>query len=263
MGHVARTSGATGTHREQEFTRTLGPKLKTALQDKGHTVVLIGADSAVPKSDVFIALHTDGNLNRSIRGGSVGYPSNDPNSPSGQLARAWKRWHEAGGYSGGFHPDNYTQGLRFYYGFGKSSSKWKFLAEHGTTTNTEDEAWLFSHMAECVAAHVNAIGEIVGHPGQITPPIPITPPSSETEEEMKLWLLRKEDETKVWVTDLLTKRHVQSESELDDLVYLNKMQNGKLLFTPDPGSESGQGSYAMVRVVGAANTWLAAIPIAN
>lgn len=263
MGHVARTSGATGTHREQEFTRTVGPHLKTALQDKGHTVILIGADSTVPKSDVFIALHTDGNVNRSIRGASVGYPSNDPGSHHGRLAQAWKRHHQALGFPGGFHKDNYTQGLRFYYGFGKSSSKWKFLAEHGTTTNAEDEAWLFANIDKCVQAHVNAIGEIVGHPGgQVTPPVPVTP-VPEIEDDMRCWLLRKEDESSVWLTDLLTKRHVKSEAELDDLVYLNSVQGGKMLWTPEAGTTQGDGSYKMVRILGATNTWLADIPEAS
>lgn len=167
MGHVARTTGAVGTHREQEFVRALGHKLVAALNEKGHDIRLIGADSSVPASDVFIALHTDGNVNRSIRGASVGYPSNDPNSSHGKLAQAWKRHHQALGFPGGFHRDNYTQGLRFYYGFGKSSSKWKFLAEHGTTTNPQDEAWLFANIDKCVQAHVNAIGEVVGHPIQL------------------------------------------------------------------------------------------------
>lgn len=166
MGHVARTSGATGTHREQEFAKLLGARLKTELSKRGHLVYLIGADHPVPypNCEVFIALHTDGNLNKSIRGASVGYPSDDPNSPSGKLAQAWKFFHQLLGYPGGFHRDNYTSGLRYYYGFRNSIAKYEFLAEHGTTTNPEDEAWLFANLEKCVQAHVHAIGHVVGHP---------------------------------------------------------------------------------------------------
>ena len=164
MGHVPRTSGATGTHREQEFARTVGPRLTKALSDRGHKVYLIGADDPVPFCDVFVSLHLDGNINRAIRGASVGYPSDNPGSPSGRLAQAWKRWHQAHGFPGGFHRDNYTSGLRYYYGFRKSNAKYEFLAEHGTSTNSEDERWLFSNIEACVRAHVDAIGEVVGHP---------------------------------------------------------------------------------------------------
>lgn len=90
---------------------------------------------------------------------------------------------------------------------------------------------------------------------------PPSSPISETEEDMKLWLLRKEDESQVWITDLLTKRHIKSESELDDLVYLNNTQGGKMLWTPEPGTTTGEGSYRMIRVLGSTNTWLADIPI--
>lgn len=263
MGHVARTSGATGTHREQEFVKTLGPKLRSELFVRGHKALLIGADDSIPSCDVFVALHTDGNVNKSIRGASVGYPSSDPNSNHAKLAAVWKRHHQAQGYSGGFHKDNYTEGLRFYYGFGKVGAKYEFLAEHGTTTNPEDEAWLFANVNRCVQAHVDAIGEVVGHP--VTPPVvdpEPTPPSVENEENMK-WLFRLDGDSKVWLTDLLSKRHVTSESELDDLVYLNKMVGGKMLFTPEPGTTVGEGSYKMVRVLGKTNTWLNAIPVAS
>lgn len=75
-------------------------------------------------------------------------------------------------------------------------------------------------------------------------------PSSPTleEEEMKLWLFKVKETGNVYITDLITKRHVQTEAELDDLVYLNKMKNGQMLWTPETGSAvSDTGSYALVR----------------
>lgn len=257
-GHVARTTGVTGTHREQEFAKTLGGLLSVAFTDRGHRVHLIGADDAVPSCDVFIALHLDGNVDHTLHGASVGYPSNDPKSPSGLLANAWKKFHQHYGYSWGFHKDNYTDNLRFYYGFRKSNAKYEFLAEHGTSTNPEEELWLFSHYSACVMAHVDAVGEVVGHPKPVLTPPTTTP---EIEEDMRLWLMRVKDDPKIWITDLITKRHVQSEDELNDLVYLNKTQGGKMLWVPEPGTESGPDSYKMVRVLGN-DRLIGSIPVA-
>lgn len=167
MGHCFRRSGATGTHREQEFASTVGPRLQSALRVRGHGASLIGADDSVPDSDVFVALHCDGNVNGGIRGASVGYPD----SKGSRLAQAWKQEHTRQGFPGGWHSDNYTDALRRYYGFGRSGAPYRFLAEHGTTTNRSDEAWLFANIDRCVQAHVDAIGSLFSHPN----PSPATP----------------------------------------------------------------------------------------
>jgi hypothetical protein len=173
MGHVPRRTGATGTHREQEFTRSVGSRLAEQLRKLGHRVHLIGADDPVPAADVFVALHCDGSSNPARRGASVGYPD----AAGARLAAAWKRAHQRHGYPGGFLRDNYTPALASYYGFGRARAlpggqRIRFLAEHGTTTNKSDEAWLFANLKRCVQAHVDAIGEVVGHP---KPPTPVTP----------------------------------------------------------------------------------------
>jgi peptidoglycan hydrolase-like protein with peptidoglycan-binding domain len=170
MGHVPRRTGATGTHREQEFTRELGQRLFAALHDAGHHPTLIGADDAVPRTDAFVALHCDGSTNPARRGASVGYPD----ARGAQLAAAWKRAHQRCGYAGGFLRDNYTAALAGYYGFRRSAAPVRFLAEHGTTTNREDEQWLFANLDACARAHVEAIDEVFGPP-------PTPPPSDEWE----------------------------------------------------------------------------------
>lgn len=162
MGHVPRTRGATGTVREQEFARALAPRIESRLVERGHHVSVIGADEPVPRSDVFVALHLDGSLNRDRHGGSVGYPSSD--SSSRRLAQAWKAAHQQAGYSWGFLPDNYTAALAGYYGFGRSSADHEFLAEHGHATNPEELAWLFANLDAIADGHVRAIGATVGHP---------------------------------------------------------------------------------------------------
>lgn len=196
MGHVPRKSGATGTHREQEFTRAVGPLLRWTLAERGHHVHLIGADDPVPASDVFIALHTDGSTNPARRGASVGYPDD----AGGQLASAWKRAHQRHGYPAGFLRDNYTEGLRQYYGFGRSTARWRFLAEHGTTTNTDDAQWLFNHLEQVVAAHVDAVGEVVGHPA--------TPPQEDT-----VYVYR--DGPHLVAFSLIGRRRLESMEEVD------------------------------------------------
>lgn len=160
-GHCFRTSGATGGRDEQRFTDEVGRRLAWRLGELGHRVHLLTADQAVPRGlDVFVALHTDGNVNPAKRGASVGY-----NTDGGRrLAAAWKRAWQRAGFASGFLPDNYTAALRGYYGFGLSDARFEFLAEHGHHSNPAEYDWLHSHYDEAAAAHVAAIGELVGHP---------------------------------------------------------------------------------------------------
>lgn len=173
MGHVPRTRGVTGTHREQEFVKALAPNIQERLLMMGHNVRLIGADDYRNEQppwhiDIFVSLHTDGSTNKNRRGASVGYP--DENGK--KLAHAWKRAHQRHGYPGGFLPDNYTAGLRGYYYYDeakRSGAKYRFLAEHGTTTNSADEKWLFENINQCAQAHADAISEIAGVPSMPDP----------------------------------------------------------------------------------------------
>lgn len=171
MGHVPRTTGATGTWREQELTRLLGKKLRALLVDAGHKVHLMGADDAVPVSrgDVFVALHGDsGNATfagpgRSTRrGASVGFPAGD----SGRMGRAWKKAYAAEGWPGGFLADNNTPAMREYYMWARTGGfNHRYLAEQATLTNSKDEAWIFAHIHEAAVAHVKAIRKVLGGSG--------------------------------------------------------------------------------------------------
>lgn len=162
-GHCFRKRGATGTHREQEFANALGQRLAERLRAHGHLVHLIGADDPVPRADAFVALHCDGSSNKARRGASVGFPD----AKGALLAKAWKEEHSRAGYPGGWLGDNYTAALRGYYGFGKAKgTPYRFLAEHATTTNRQDEIWLESHINEAAEAHVRALGRVLGHPNE-------------------------------------------------------------------------------------------------
>lgn len=160
MGHVARTTGATGTVREQEFARAIAPRIQLRLANLGHVCHVIGADAPVPASDVFLALHLDGSTNSARHGASVGWP----NDAGRVYGRAWKAAHQLAGYRWGFLPDNYTAALAGYYGFRRAQARFELLAEHGHATNMEEREWLFANLDALADAHVVAIGAIVGHP---------------------------------------------------------------------------------------------------
>lgn len=182
-GHCFRRSGATGTHREQEFTNLVGDRLATALKARGHRVHIVLADTAAPypASDAFIALHTDGSTKPERRGASVGYA----NENGKRLAHAWKRAHQRRGFPGGYLPDNYTEALRSYYGYSRAKANFEFLAEHGTTTNAADRDWLFANLDAVVEAHVDAVGELFGHPNAVVNPPPPPPPGVTLGERIK------------------------------------------------------------------------------
>jgi nucleoid-associated protein YgaU len=173
MGHVPRTSGRTGTWREQELTRKLGRALRAQLIEAGHKAHLMGADDAlpVPKGDVFVALHGDsgnaavaGHGKSTRRGASVGFPESDRSDR--RLAMEWKRQHAKAGFPGGFLPDNNTANLREYYMWERTGAfTHRYLAEHATLTNSADEEWIFAHIQQSAAAHVRAIARIVGSAG--------------------------------------------------------------------------------------------------
>lgn len=166
-GHCFRTSGATGGRDEQRLANEVGTRLQLGLVRLGHKVHLLSADQAVPGGlDVFVALHTDGVAKTATvdpqrkHGASVGY-----NTAGGaKLAAAWKRHHQLAGFRWGFLPDNYTAGLRGYYGFGRSDARFEFLAEHGMHSNNEEHAWMHSNYDLLARTHIAAIGEMVGHP---------------------------------------------------------------------------------------------------
>lgn len=180
MGHAGRTTGSTGTHREQEFTTSLGPIVANQLTQRGYHVSLIDAvtgayDSVPRRADAFISLHGDGSSDPARRGASVGFPDD---IHSAEFAWAWKSVHSRS-YPGPWHRDNYTSALRGYYMWKRTTHiKYRFLAEHGTLTNRADEKWLFDNLTTCAMAHVVAVSRVL----PITTPSPV--PLAESEDEM-------------------------------------------------------------------------------
>jgi len=151
MGHVGVTRGSTGAPREQEFNSKLGPKIQALGQQRGYTVHLLKARDKVPTCDLYISLHCDGNSNKGATKASVGYPPTS--APSKEYAALWKKTYGAI-YPLSFRSDNYTNNLRYYYGYSMTKARAKVLVEHGFITNPGEQRWLFANLDAIAAAHV-------------------------------------------------------------------------------------------------------------
>lgn len=141
MGHAGRTSGATGAPGEQAYTQLVGSACARLLNRDGWSVRPIVADPPMSqyRGDAFFAVHADGSTSPRVRGASVGYQ----NAAGARLAHAWRDAYVARGFTGPWHPDNYTANLAGYYGVRAAVSAGTLAAciiECGTITNAEDRA---------------------------------------------------------------------------------------------------------------------------
>lgn len=175
MGHVGRTSGATGAPGEQVFAAAVGQACAELLHGHGWLIHPIAADppAAYYQGQAFVAVHADGSTNPTVRGASVGYQ----NTAGGQLAQAWRDAYAARGFTGPWHPDNYTANLAQYYGVRAALSAGNTRAcivECGTITNAEDRALMDPRRVAL------AIGDAVGIPHGLGGP---ATPETYTEEE--------------------------------------------------------------------------------
>lgn len=161
MGHVApREPGfesGTGTVREQELTRKLGGLLKAKLDaDPAFDCILVPGD--IPngiKCDAAIFLHGDGSASKTSRGYSYGFPEFAVNRRLRDLLQ--EEYEKLPGHPPK-HTDNYTGGLRGYYGYSRVNTAGpEVLIEHGFLTNPTDQAWIFAHLPEIANAHYRAI----------------------------------------------------------------------------------------------------------
>ena len=178
MGHVPRKTGSTGTVREQEFTSALGPILAQKLRALGWTVHLLNADPPgrkYPQTDLFLALHADGNSNPNVGSASFFYPPRD--SKEGfAWGTHWAAAHQKyAGYNFGFRRPNYVSSLSTgFYAWRESRvrasiatpAKVCLLAEHYFATNPNEARWAWTpgRIEQMANAHVAALGAWNGHP---------------------------------------------------------------------------------------------------
>lgn len=160
-GHVApREPGfepGTGTTREQELARTIQTRLSGLLSADGRFVVTL-CPGDIPdgwEGDLFLALHGDGSSNTASSGYCFGYPEGSAASKAFTLLLAGEYEKLPG------HPphrkDNYTGGLRRYYGWRRVNAPVKVLVEHGFLTNPAERDWLFANTNKIALAWYRAV----------------------------------------------------------------------------------------------------------
>ena len=168
QGHCFRAEGATGTVREQEFAYRLSEELDDVFRFFGWKVNIIGADygGPYPSADIFVALHCDGSINGGAHGASVGFPI-ETAVESARYASLWKVCHqETAGYEWGFRRDNYTRGLKRYYGFGQGGHfRVELVVEHFFATNAAEQLWAFSPgtIRKMALAHAQTAGDYLNY----------------------------------------------------------------------------------------------------
>lgn len=156
MGHVPRTSGATGTAGEQAINKSIGMVMETLLKQTHIKYRIMGADNwekpEPNKSTIFLALHCDGSTSPDARGFSMGYKPGSNQDFKEWLATAY-------GKLSGFtrRKDNYTTGMSKYYGWKHIDATYPVLIEHGFLTNQVERDWIKSHIAEIAKSHVDVI----------------------------------------------------------------------------------------------------------
>lgn len=165
-GHCFRRRGSTGTAGEQDYNIAVCREAERRFRILGVRCEIILADDPVPRSDVFVAVHGDGSTNPRAQGCSVGYR----NRSSGIIANQWKRAYIEMGFEGGARADNYTNGLRYYYGTGRAhraGTPIAWIIEGGFLTNPIDRAFMQTSQGHDAAAQaiVSAVmGENVKRP---------------------------------------------------------------------------------------------------
>jgi N-acetylmuramoyl-L-alanine amidase-like protein len=155
--------GGTGTTREIEFTHAMQTRLVAILKadDRFHPIPQPGDLTDTP-CDAALYFHGDGSSSSSSRGRSFGFPIDPVNKKLAALLE--KHLSKIPGAPPD-HADNYTGGLREYYGYRRISTKGpEVLIEHGFLTNPTEQKWLFSHLAEQATAEYHALCEFFGIP---------------------------------------------------------------------------------------------------
>lgn len=160
-GHVApREPGfesGTGTTREQELTLAMRTRLCRILAEDGRFEP-IPVPGDIPngiKCDAAIFLHGDGSASAAATGFSLGYPAGAVNKRLADLIA--DEFMKLPGHPP-HHADNYTGGLREYYGYSRVDTDGpEVVVEHGFLTNPKEQAWIFANLDELASAQYRAL----------------------------------------------------------------------------------------------------------
>lgn len=150
-GHIApREPGfeaGTGTTREQEYSAAVRKLLHQRFAADGRFDITL-APGDIPdgwRGDVALFLHADGSANKNAKGFSFGWDINNPGRAP-RLAKILTRRFVNIGHPGGHHTDNYTGGLRHYYGYRRINAPLELLIEIGFMTNPTEQQWIFRNL---------------------------------------------------------------------------------------------------------------------
>lgn len=160
-GHVApREPGfesGTGTVREQELTKALQRRL-VALFRADERFEPVPCPGDIPDGisvDAALFLHGDGAASSAASGYSFGFPDDRVNA---KLARLIDEEFQKIPGRPPHHADNYTAGLREYYGYRRVDAPGpEVLVEHGFLTNPGEQKWIFANLDELANAEYRAV----------------------------------------------------------------------------------------------------------
>jgi N-acetylmuramoyl-L-alanine amidase len=149
--------GGTGTIREQELTKAVRRRLVALLKaDSRFKPVPCPGD--IPDGvnvDAALFLHGDGAENNTATGYSFGFPIHSVNEKLAKMINA--EFQKIPGHPP-HHEDNYTGGLREYYGYKRVPTDGpEVLVEHGFLTNRRERKWIFKHLNQLANAEYRAL----------------------------------------------------------------------------------------------------------
>ena len=143
--------------REQELTKAIRRRLvKLLRRDERFQPVPCPGDIPDGVSvDAAIFLHGDGSANPASTGYSFGFPVHPVNQKLATLIDA--EFKKIPGHPP-HHEDNYTGGLRQYYGYRRVPTPGpEVLVEHGFLTNPGEQKWIFDNLTPLARAEYRAL----------------------------------------------------------------------------------------------------------
>ncbi len=128
--------GAAG---ERQWTPVVADEAARVLRRHGVSVARLPADfSGTYETGAAVFIHFDGSTSPCSSGASVGYHR----AADANAAKQWRALYGAA-FPFGFQPDNFTKGLRDYYGFRQMHArKGALVLELGEVTCPAQKQWL-------------------------------------------------------------------------------------------------------------------------
>jgi N-acetylmuramoyl-L-alanine amidase len=160
-GHIAPREpgfeGGTGAIREQELTKAVRRRLVALLSADGRFKP-IPCPGDIPDGvdvDAALFLHGDGAEDQAVTGYSFGFPIHPVNEKLAQMIDV--EFRKLAGHPP-HHEDNYTGGLRQYYGYRRVPTGGpEVLVEHGFLTNPGERKWMFKNLGRLANAEYRAL----------------------------------------------------------------------------------------------------------